>query len=393
MTGVDFSISESLGNRGAFRFSICLVALLVFLPEGWISAWTWDQNLRGFYLILVSFFSSTLLVPVSIYLAVRYMVMDLPDPRKVHTAATPRLGGLAVFGATAFTLLRNNQWSQPLVGLAAAGTVIYAIGVWEDSKGLSAAFRLWGQLAAAGIAIASGVCLNCAPDVPGKRVLDIGLTVFSLVGGTNAFAFLDGIDGLAGGMGALCAALFLSIAWPEKQKHLAYASSALSGACLGFLPYNWKPARVFPGDGGATFIGFMLAGLAVMESQAARYTLVALASPVLILGIPIFDMVYTTLSRVRRGAVRTFRQWIEYTGKDHFHHRLMKLGLTAPGAVRFILLVNLCSGLGAVAIHHTSSRLVSALLLAQTFLLFAIIVVLMLLGRELSRPDPADDEF
>ena len=150
---------------------------------------------------------------------------------------------------------------------------------------------------------------------------------------------------------------------------------------------------MFLGDGGATFIGFMLAGLAVMESQAAPHAIVALSAPVLILGIPIFDMVYTTLSRVRRGAVHNIREWIEYTGRDHIHHRLMKLGMTAPGAVRFILLVNLCVGLGAVAINHTHSRLVSALLLAQTFLFFLVIVVLMLLGRELSRPDPADTEF
>ena len=190
---------------------------------------------------------------------------------------------------------------------------------------------------------------------------------------------------MAGGTGALCATLFLAIAWPERQRFLAYGASALAGACLGFLPYNWKPARVFLGDAGATFIGFMLAGLGLMGTEThQQLPFVALSTPLLILAIPVFDMIYTTLSRVRRGAVRTVKEWIEFTGKDHFHHRLMNLGMTAPGAVRFILLVNLCFGMSAIANRHTASRLVSALLLAQAFLIFAVIVVLMLLGRELT---------
>lgn len=384
---MDFRISESLARKSVSRFSIgCLVALIVVLPQGWISAWAWEQNVRALYLVLISFFVSTLLIPVSIVLALKYHVLDVPSERKVHKVITPRLGGLAVYGATVLTLLRNDQWSTPLAALALAGSVIFLMGAWEDARGLSATVRLFGQLAASLIAISGGVCVHFLPEVPGKGFLEAALTAFWLIGITNAINFLDGIDGLAAGMGALCSALFLSIAWPGKQRFLAWGSSALAGACLGFLPYNWTPARVFLGDGGATFIGFMLAGFAVIGTYSDQYRLVALATPLLVLGIPIFDMIYTTLSRVRRGAVRTVKEWIEFTGRDHFHHRLMKLGLSAPGAVQFILLTNLCIGLGALVIRHTYSRLASALLLAQTFLLFVLIVILMLLGREIT-PD------
>jgi UDP-GlcNAc:undecaprenyl-phosphate GlcNAc-1-phosphate transferase len=386
VTNFDFSISQKLGDQALSRKQIaCLVFLLFVIPQGWISAWAWEQDLRGLYLILISFFFSTLLVPFAIYLAIRFMILDMPSDRKMHTAATPRLGGLAVYGATMLTLLRNDQWDSELMALAAGGTLIFMLGVYDDAKGLSARIRLIGQLAAAAIVIAGGVCVDFFSHIPGKHALDAALTAFGIIGITNAVNFLDGIDGLAGGMGALCSALFLAIAWPVKQKHLAYASSALCGSCLGFLPFNWQPARVFLGDGGATFIGFMLAGLGVLCTRSdAQLPIVRAATPIIILSIPIFDMIYTTLSRIRRGAVHNFREWIEYTGRDHFHHRLMKLGLSAPGAVKFILLLNLCIGLNAVANRFTSRRIISALLLSQTALIFAIVVVLMLLGRELT---------
>lgn len=381
-----FSLGESLGRRNISRFSLfCLAALLVALPGGGVSAWTWERDARWFYLFLISFFASTILVPVSIYLSIKFLVLDMPNERKVHSAATPRLGGLAVFGATMLTLFRNYQFSPQLLGLAAGGAIIYIMGVWEDARGLSARFRLFGQLAASLVCVYSGVSVTFFPDyIWGERLWETLFSVVWFVGITNAINFLDGIDGLAAGMGTVCSLLFLSIAWPDSQSHLAYFSAALAGACLGFIPYNWHNAKLFLGDGGSTFIGFTLAGLAVMGGWATNNPLVALSTPIMILGIPIFDMTYTTISRVRRGAVKTVKEWIEFTGKDHFHHRLMKLGLGVPESVGFILLVNICIGLGALVIRYTHSSLGSVLLLAQTFLIFMVIVVLMLLGREIS---------
>ncbi|MBI4051259.1 MAG: undecaprenyl/decaprenyl-phosphate alpha-N-acetylglucosaminyl 1-phosphate transferase [Elusimicrobia bacterium] len=380
-----FQLAEALSRKNLrWRSFLCLLALLFVIPQGWISAWAWERDLRWLYLLLISFFVSSLLVPFAVYLSVRFLVLDMPAPRKMHSAATPRLGGLAVYGAVVLTLLRNYKWSGELLWLLAGGSLIYGVGVWEDSKGLSAGARLVGQALAAGIAIAGGLCVSFVPHIPGERLWEILFTVVWLVGITNAINCLDGIDGLAVGLGTLCSLLVLAIAWPTRQGHLAYAASALAGACLGFIPYNWNPAKIFLGDAGATFIGFMLAGLTVMGSWAVGDPVVALSTPVLILGIPIFDMTYTTLARVRRGAVRTLKEWLEFVGRDHFHHRLIKLGMNTSEAVGFILLVNCCLGLGALVIRYTVSGFGSILLLVQTVLIFAIIVVLMLLGREIS---------
>jgi len=363
----------------------CLGALILVLPTGWISAWSWEWDVRWIYVLLVAFFVSSLLTPLSIRLAPRLGAMDVPNARKVHKTAVPRLGGLAVYGGTILALARNYMWSTQLSGLLAGGTLIYLMGVVEDSRGLSASTRMLGQLIASALVIASGLHVTFVHGLPGGRVLAYLITAVWLVGLTNAVNFMDGIDGLAAGMGTVCSLLYVSIGWPSRQEHLVYASAALSGACLGFIPYNWNPASTFLGDAGSTFIGFTLAGLALMGSWTPQHPVLGLISPILILAIPIFDMIYTTVSRIKNGSVRTLRQWIEYTGKDHFHHRLMRLGMTVPEAVGFILMVNLALGLGALVIYFSGNALVPFLLLVQTSIVFTIIVVLMLLGRQFSR--------
>ncbi|MBI3550346.1 MAG: undecaprenyl/decaprenyl-phosphate alpha-N-acetylglucosaminyl 1-phosphate transferase [Elusimicrobia bacterium] len=380
-----FTLSERLGRTGLSWFSwLCLVGLLLFLPTGWVSAWAWERDIRWFYILLIAFFSSTVLTPISIAAATTLNVLDMPDPRKVHAVPMPRLGGLAVYGAVVLTLVRNGQWSVPLAGLLAGGTIIYLMGVVDDARGLSARVRLLGQLAASGIVVASGLHITYFSVYVGTHVGAVLVTVLWLIGLTNAINFLDGIDGLAASLGVVCSLLFLAIAWPERQGSLAYACAALAGACLGFLPYNWNGAKTFLGDGGATFIGFMLAGLAIHGSWARNNPVVSLSTPLLILSIPIFDMVYTTISRIKNGTVTNFREWLEYAGKDHFHHRLMKIGMRPPEAVGFILMLQLALGLNALICHFSLNPMTPLLILTQTAILYMIVVVLMLIGRQLT---------
>jgi len=380
-----FTLSQLKGHKAiVWRSSLCLLSLLIVIPRGWVSAWAWEKDLRWFYILLIAFFVSSLLTPIASYISKRFSVLDIPTKRKMHDVPIPRLGGLAVYFGVLVTLVRNFVWTKELIGLLSGATLIYLMGVVEDVRGLSARTRLWGQIAASAIVIYSGICVSFFQHTSSMHLIDMLLTTVWLVGITNAINFLDGIDGLAVGMGTVCSLLFVLIAWPERQGQLAYAAAALAGACLGFIPYNWHKAKIFLGDAGATFIGFMLAGLAVMGSWASHHPIVDLSSPVLILGIPIFDMVYTTLSRIRRRDVRSFKQWLEYTGKDHFHHRLIHLGMTVRQAVWFILLVNLALGLNALNIRYTASLFGSLLLVSQAFVLFIIIVVLMLLGREIT---------
>jgi UDP-GlcNAc:undecaprenyl-phosphate GlcNAc-1-phosphate transferase len=363
----------------------CLALLLVILPPGWISAWSWKAGERWLYVAAVAFFCVGALMPLTLAAADRLGAIDRPDPRKVHSAPTPRLGGLAVFGAVLFTLWRAEVLKTGLLPIVEAGAILFLVEVVDDVRGLPASTRLLGQALASVLVVWPGMQAISALNPLGTFWASAA-TVLWLVGLTNAFNFLDGIDGLAGGLGIVCSLFFLAIAWTTRQMELAFAAAALMGACAGFLRFNWHPARVFLGDSGSTFIGFLLASLAVYGGWATGNLTVAVSTPVLILGIPIFDLIYITLSRIRRGDVRTFRQWLEYAGKDHLHHRLLHLGLRPPQAVFFILTVNLILGLGAIAMHHTSSTLGAWLLLAQSVLIFLVVVFLMLLGRDLKGP-------
>ena len=372
-------------KRHGGLFSLAVLLLLVgLLPTGGFSAWTWTEGLRWFYLFLIAMSAVFLLAPASAWLALRIGAMDQPSERKVHTLPVPRIGGLAVYLAFMAAVLRNQQFSREVWGILLGGTIIFVLGFFDDWKGLSARTRLFWQCVAALAVTFFGLHLSFPLKMPFGAALSTALSVLWLVGITNAFNFMDGIDGLAATMGAVCALLFLGIGWNSRQFALSFISAALAGACAGFLRMNWRPARVFLGDSGSTFIGFILGCLALYGSWATDNPAVSFSTPLLVLGIPIFDIIYTTVSRVRNGSVSTLREWLEYTGKDHFHHRLMKLGLGVEQTVGFIVLLNVCLGMGAWTIRHTASTLGTWLLLWQSVLIFLIVVVLMLLGREVT---------
>jgi len=281
-------------------------------------------------------------------------------------------------------MLRNQQFTREVWGILLGGTIIFVLGFFDDWKGLSARTRLFWQTAAALAVVFFGLHLTFPLKLPFGYAISALLSVLWLVGIVNAFNFMDGIDGLAAAMGAVCALLFLGIGWNTSQFPLSFISAALAGACAGFLRMNWRPAQVFLGDSGSTFIGFILGCLALYGSWANDNPLVALSTPLLVLGIPVFDIIYTTVSRVRNGSVRSLKEWLEYTGRDHFHHRLLKLGFSVEQAVGFVVLLNICLGLGAWAIRHASGNTGTLMLLAQSVLIFLVVVALMLVGRERS---------
>ncbi|MBI4802872.1 MAG: undecaprenyl/decaprenyl-phosphate alpha-N-acetylglucosaminyl 1-phosphate transferase [Elusimicrobia bacterium] len=371
-----------MSKKGKSVAFLSLAALLVMLPPGGFSAWTWVEGLRWFYLFLIASLIALVFSPLTSLLAWRIGAVDLPGERKIHTEPVPRVGGLAVYAAFICTVFRNQQFSEEVLGIMLGGSVIFALGFMDDWKQLSAKTRLVWQAAASVIVVLFGLRLSFALQLPFGYWISCVLSVLWLVGITNAFNFMDGIDGLASSMGAVCALLFLGIGWNSSQYPLSFMSAALAGACAGFLRINWRPARAFLGDCGSTFIGFMLGCLALYGSWATNNPVVAFSTPLLVLGIPIFDLIYTTVSRIRNGQVNNIGEWLEYTGKDHFHHRLMKLGLSVGGTVGFITLLNICLGLSAWTMRHTASTLGTWFLMAQSLIIFAIVVALMLLGRE-----------
>jgi len=371
-----------MNSKTKKAYYILLLILLIALLQPKGGTWAYLLKIRWLYVFILSFVISNLTTPVFIKISHKFGFLDYPNERKIHKVPIPRIGGIAVFIAFLLTLLRNLQFSKQLIGLLIGSSLIFIIGFIDDIKGLSATFRIIVQIISALIVILTGTKITFIPvGWPLENFLEAIITVFWFVGIANAVNFLDGIDGLVTSFGILCSLLFFFIALPTEQEYLAWICVALAGASFGFLPYNWHQAKIFLGDSGATFIGFILAGIAVIGTWAENNAVVALSTPLLVLGVPIFDMIYTTVSRVKNKRVKTIKEWLEYTGCDHFHHRLMKLGLDVPKSVGFIILVSLCLGLSALIIR-SAGAIGSVLLLFQAWGIFTIIVVLMLLGRQ-----------
>lgn len=349
-----------------------------------VREWAYTAGLLWLYLGSLACALSLVVVPAVRAYALARGILDHPAARKVHETATPLLGGAAVYAAFAVTVLHNFNFSLQLKGVALGATLIVGVGLMDDVSDLPAWLKLFGQVAAAGLAVAYGVILNVIPyGVPGFAWLNALLTVLWLVTVTNAVQFLDGMDGLASGLGVVAALFFSIAALQTNQKYLMYLSVALLGACLGFIPYNFRlgrPARIFLGDGGSSFIGFTLAGLAVMGEWAKDNPIVALLTPMLILGVPLFDIAFVSVTRVATGKVHTLHGWLAYTGKDHVHHRFEAMGMSKAQSVLLILFISLTLGLSAILLKDAAPH-EAGLLLIQALCILAIVAVLETVGR------------
>ncbi len=338
---------------------------------------------RWLYLFASAFLLALILTPLMRFAAARLKILDVPDERKIHKKPMPKLGGLAIYISYALVIIINFDFSIELKGIMIGGTIVLLIGLLDDIRSLSASWKLTGQLLAALVLILCGVKLDILPNIWWGHAGEIVLTFIWVVGITNAVNFFDGMDGLATGLTAICALSFFTVAQMTGQSYLGYITIALTGSCLGFLIFNFKPASIFLGDAGSTFLGFTLAGIAIMGGWAENNPKVALSLPLLILGIFIFDMTYITIARIIRGRVKTFREWIEYTGKDHLHHRLVSLGFTEIQTVLFVYLITVCLGIGGITLKATNDLKIYLELL-QGLCILAIIMILMLAGRELN---------
>jgi len=233
-----------------------------------------------------------------------------------------------------------------------------------------------------------GIILRVIPENLGIFSLagNVFLTILWIIGITNAMNFFDGMDGLSAGLGAIISFFLGVVAFLTAQPFIGWIAVAMMGSCLGFLSYNFRikgNASIFLGDAGSTVIGFILACVAVYGDWAANDPVVALASPLLIFWILIFDMVHITVDRILTGKVKNLRQWIEYVGKDHLHHRLVQILGGKKKSVLFIFLLSLCLGTSAVVLRN--ARLVDAILvLIQAFVIVILITILERRGRSLS---------
>ena len=318
-------------------------------------------------------------MPLVIWLARRTGAMDYPGERRQHVQPTPRIGGLALVFAINLTLFLNFNYSLELKGVCISALIVAVVSFWDDLRGLSAAIKLFVQLLALAVLWWHGVHVEFAPPTWWGYGLEFIVTALWVVGITNAFNFLDGINGLAASLAAAVTALMAILAATTGQTYMLLLCLAMVGAALGFLPDNArysKPPRTFLGDVGSTYLGWMMASIAVMGDWSSEGPLKAYAAPLLIFSVMIFDMIHTTVARIARGDVRSVRQWIDYVGRDHLHHRLMDLGCSQPQAVWVVVAMALLIGLSALALVR-AQHLSVWLLLLQAIIFYATLSFLM----------------
>lgn len=272
-------------------------------------------------LFLTAFLVAAALVPVVRWLAFRFDILDRPKAHGIHTHPVPRIGGLAIYIAFVAGALYRMDLSEMLKGVLVGSSMIFITGFLDDIFHLRASLKLFIQVVACGIMMFKyGVILTVFPHV----FFNAFFTALGIIGLTNAVNFLDNMDGLASGLVLISSLTIFAVSQMTGQPWLGYLSLALGGAACGFLVFNLRKAYVFMGDAGSTFLGFTLSSLCVM-SEWSRHWSVTLSVPMLILGVPILDMFLITVLRIKEDKVKTFRQWIDYTGKDHLSHRVMRL--------------------------------------------------------------------
>ncbi|HMH78761.1 MAG TPA: MraY family glycosyltransferase [Candidatus Acidoferrum sp.] len=299
----------------------------------------------GLLAFIIALLASLLLTAPVRALALRVGMVDLPGPRKVHLQPIPLLGGLAMYAGVVLGVLFlfNGPARAQIAGILAGATLIAAVGILDDRGLLHHQVKLFiGMPLAAGILLLSGIRAQVFSTMiggPNGDLLDIALTVAWVVGITASFSILDHMDGLCAGIAAMASAFFALLAYLNGQILVTVLAAAVLGAATGFLRWNFKPAKIFMGDGGAMFLGFLMATLGLKLRLENSNMLSAWVVPVLVLGATIFDTTLVTISRSRRGLLP-----FATPGKDHAAHRLANLGLGQRGAVLGMYIVGALSG-------------------------------------------------
>ncbi len=302
-------------------------------------------------------------VPVVRHLALCWGRLDVPCDRKVHQQPMVRLGGVAIFLGTvtaALCLGQLGRWftlspvGSKEIAIILAGSGYFALGLWDDLYGLSSGLRLTIQLSIAVLVWLGGVTIS-AITLPGYGALELGwlslpATVIWIAGLVNAINWIDGLDGLASGVGAISAVIMAGLALFLGEPSVGLLAVCLVGSLCGFLLYNFNPACIFMGDGGSYFIGFMLAALSIVGLVEAPTVIV---TPFIVLAVPIFDMALVIVSRLIKG------QSPFSADKSHLHHRLLRVGLSHRWTVLFIYALSLWLGCWAFTLTPVPHGLVA----------------------------------
>lgn len=314
--------------------------------------------------LIVAFFASILLTPLVKRLAFRIGAVDAPNYRKVHSRIMPRLGGLAIFLSFLIGLLILRPDSQYIVAIVIGATLIIITGVLDDMYEISAKAKMLGQLAAAGIIVFYGGIQIEFITLPFGGELEFGflsipVTILWIIGITNAINLIDGLDGLAAGVSTIALITLSVMAFIMSNFFVLAVAALLACSTIGFLFYNFHPAKIFMGDTGALFLGFMIAVLSLLGFK--NITMVSFIIPVIMLGVPISDTFFAIVRRVRNK-----QKWSD-PDKSHLHHRLIDIGFSHRQTV--LIIYGIAAMFGLFAIIFSMAKIWGAILLVTVILI------------------------
>jgi UDP-GlcNAc:undecaprenyl-phosphate GlcNAc-1-phosphate transferase len=315
--------------------------------------------------LVLAFATAAFTTPYVRKLALNVGMLDATGERRMHDQPKPRIGGIAVYLGFAFALfsalgylVNTHQLNdlgkvhdvvQSIVGLIFGGTLILMVGIWDDVMGMSPRVKLLAQVLVASISMSYGFLIQFVRDpfhhgavIYFPLWLSIPITLVWYVGMMNAINFIDGLDGLLSGLTAIAGMFLLVISLSQGHPEISLVLAALVGGALGFLPYNYNPAKIILGDSGALFIGYVFATVSIVGASKVAFT-ISLLVPLIVLGLPVIDTAAAIVRRTRAG------KKIYEADRGHFHHQLIfRFGLNVRQAV--LLIYGLCIALGLVAL-------------------------------------------
>ncbi len=323
------------------------------------------QALIALAALAVAFLISFLATPLVKSFAQKVGAMDVPrEARRVHDHPIPRMGGLAIFLGFLLSVVIFADISRQIRGVLLGAVIIVIVGVVDDIVSLPAMLKFVLQIFAALVAVAYGVEIHIFsnPLIFGQKefwqlgVLSIPITVLWIVGVTNSVNLIDGLDGLAVGVSSIASVTMLVIAFVASDSNDAIVLAAITGACVGFMPYNFNPAKIFMGDTGALLLGYVLATMSII-GFFKFYAIITFVVPILALALPVFDTSFAIFRRLLKG------QSPMTPDRGHFHHRLIDMGLNQKQAVAILYSISAVLGLAAVIIA-TSGEIRAVILVA-----------------------------
>ena len=298
-----------------------------------------------FLAMAAAFIAAIILTPLVIKFAIRIGAVDHPNYRKVHASVMPRIGGLAIFGAFVIGYLLFHPSDEHAIGILVGALIIIVTGFLDDMLDISAKAKLFGQLVAAIVVVTWGGLQIDFINLPFFGPFDFGylsipITILWIIGITNAINLIDGLDGLAAGVSTIALISIAVMAMIMGEMFVVATAAILAASALGFLFYNFHPAKIFMGDTGALFLGYMISVLALLGYK--NVTMISLIIPIIILGVPISDTFFAIIRRIR------LKQPISAPDKSHLHHCLLRAGFSHRQTVLIIYGLAILFGVAAV---------------------------------------------